>query len=631
MKCHNKIALTAALFSLGFFASGCEHSDDTSSTHAAKDPGRKAAAEILAQKGDQNPQAKKGVEFMLAGDFRQANQAFNSALLNDQTNPWLHYLNGLCYQLSAQKGDAPQYDLAQVGFEQALKYDPTNVQASLQLARLFADKKDFGRAQEEYANVLILDPAHKEASYELARVSYNGGNVKLAHASIKRAAQLMPDRPEVLQAKAMILAAAGKADEAMATLANYQKVAKNDAKVAQTKRRINDWNNLYAQGLVLAQEAAPDTITDDVPAEDPAPGDPAPGDAQQPAAAAAPAPAAAAGIPGQGEMVVLDAVVLRVSEIGTTTKGNNILNNFTLGISPGNYGRGWSKALNNGASPTQTIAGAAAGFTGVADGGSNTRIFNQGISFGTINYNLNIANAVRQYIEIVGRPSLVASVGKAASFFSGKELTLGLTGQYSGSIQKIPVGSTLKVTPTALKNGMVSLDVSLYGSIIPDLDVANADPTNKWTNIGLSKVATTVEVPLGHTVMLGGITERIDIHQKSGFPILQDLPGIQYLFSEETTDSERKSVMYLITPRSYNENREKLQKITEFCKDRQNMKELESRNKNWFDPDYNMVVTMKHLSPLYREFRNGDLDPVWWNLPEHLDEQVDQIVSFLYY
>ena len=72
-------------------------------------------------------------------------------------------------------------------------------------------------------------------------------------------------------------------------------------------------------------------------------------------------------------------------------------------------------------------------------------------------------------------------------------------------------------------------------------------------------------------------------------------------------------------------------KITEFCKDRQNLKELENRNKNWFDPAYNMVVTMKHLSPLYREFRNGDLDPVWWNLPEHLDEQVDQIVSFLYY
>lgn len=624
-----RTALTAALFSLGFLTAGCEHSDDTSSTHASVDASKKAASHILAQKGDQNPEAKKGVELMLAGNYTEANRAFNSALANDLTNPWLHYLNGLCYQLAGQKGDVVQFDLAQVAYEQSLKYDPTNVQASLQLARLYGDKKEFHRSQEEYANVLILDPANKEAAYELARVSYYGGDVKSAHAAVMRAEQLMPNRPEVMRAKAMILAAAGKADEAMASLAKYQKSSKNAAEFAQTKRRVNDWNNLYAQGLVLAQDAAPAVLDDSVPAEEPAPGDPVGGDAQQPAAQ--PAAANGAKTPGEGEMVVLDAVVLRVSEIATTTKGNNILNSFTLGISPGNYGRVWSNAANNAGGVTQTIAGAGGAFTGVADGASNTRIFTQGISFGTINYNLNIANASRQYIEIVGRPSLVASVGKAASFFSGKELTLGLTGQYSGSIQKIPVGSTLKVTPTALKNGMVSLDVSLYGSIIPDLDVTNADPTNKWTNIGLSKVATTVEVPLGHTVMLGGITERIDIHQKDGFPILQDLPGLQYLFSQETTDSERKSVMYLITPRSYNDNREKMQKITDFSDKRLNMKELENRNKNWFDPDYNMVVTMKHLSPLYREFRTGDLDAVWWNLPEQVQEQIDQIVAFLYY
>jgi tetratricopeptide (TPR) repeat protein len=618
------VSSLATLALLSVVLAGCEHEKSSSDTKMSAVQGTKGVPleTMLAEKGDSNPDVRKGVEFLLAGDYSQASRHLNSALFQDQTNPWVHYLNALSYQMMAEKGDAAQYDLAQSGFENALKYDPTNVMASLQLARVYTAKKEYVKAQEELANVLLLEPSQKDAAYELAHVSYLMGDIKSAHAAIARAALISPDRPEVRKAQAMILAASGKKEQALASLAQYKKITKKPEDVSKVQRRLQDWDHLYASGLVLAQE---DAASDAVP-EDSVPADAAPGDPVAAAAAQAGAPV----VEENKEMIVLDAVVLRVSEIGSTKKGNNILENFTLGIAPGTYGRGWAEANGGGATSLPFGVGGSS-FTAGAAGLSNTRIFTQGIGFSTINYNLNIANASREYVEVVGRPSLVASVGKPATFFSGRELTLGLTGQNGGSIQKIPVGSTLKVTPTSMSAGKVTLDISLYGSLITDTTLLTYDPSARWTDVGLSKVTTTIEVPVGHTIMLGGITERIDIHSKKGFPLLQDIPGLQYLFSQEATESQRKSVMYLITPRSYTQNREHAQNLTELGDRRLNMKELEQRHKNWFDPDYNTSVILKHLAPLYREFRKGDLDPLWWNMPEHVETQVEQAVSFLYY
>ena len=265
----------ATLALLSVVLSGCEHEKNNSEMKVATSEGTKRVPleTLLAEKGDNNPDVRKGVEFLLAGDYSQASRYLNSALFQDQTNPWVHYLNGLSYQMMAEKGDAAQYDLAQSGFENALKYDPTNVMASLQLARVYTAKKEYTKAQEELANVLLLEPSQKDAAYELAHVSYLMGDIKSAHAAIARAVQMSPDRPEVRRAQAMILAAAGKGEQALASLAQYKKITKKPEDVSKVQRRLQDWDHLYASGLILAQEdAAP---ADAIPADEPAPGDPA--------------------------------------------------------------------------------------------------------------------------------------------------------------------------------------------------------------------------------------------------------------------------------------------------------------------------------------------------------------------
>jgi tetratricopeptide (TPR) repeat protein len=641
---------------MGAFLSGCDHPQSTSSSKVAQGtekPAARTVEQMLAEKGHMNEDLKQGVELLLAGNYQEASKSFNLALFKDQTNGWIHYLNGLSYQLHAKNGDITQYDLAQAAFEQALKYDPNNMMASLQLARVFTAKKDYAKAQEELANVLIMEPNNKDAAYELAYVSYQRGDVKSASMAINRASQLSPQNAEVRRAEAMILAASGKGEKALEQLAQYQNLHKGDAETARTRKRVEDWNALYKNGLVLAQaEAAPNPSADidaaaagaeaapDAPTAS-TEGQGAPdGSAAGAAHHAAPAPKAAPAKAPQSDMIFLDAVVLRVSDEGTTTKGNNILDGLNVSLSPGSYGKGWSKSNNTGGGSSQSFGflqgtAAAGAITGsginpIADGLSTTRVFTQGVSFSTLNYSLKIANAERNYVEVVGRPSLVASVGKPATFFSGRELTLGLTGQNGGTIQKVPVGTTLKVTPSALEGNMVTLDIALYGSLITDNTFLSNDPTQRWTDVGLSKVTTNIQVALGETIMLGGISERIDIQDKSGFPVLQDIPGVQLLFSQETTDSQRKSVMYLITPRSYLDNKKKTATIT-ISERGENMTELERRNQNWFDPANNTVVILKSLSPLYREFRHADLPPMKWDMPNVVGMQVEQALSFIYY
>lgn len=619
----------------GFLAgllSGC-HEDPGSkiAPHLAETgPDYLPLEQIFAEhnKTAQDATLKEGIDRLLEGEYHEASKAFNTALLDNPSSSWLHYLNGLAYHLMARSGDVTRNDLAVAGFEQALKFDPTNALASLQLGRVRADQKRYLEAQEEFANVLLLQPDHSEALYELAAVSYKMGDLKTARMAIDRVELQGGATSEVLKAKAMILAATGKGEEALAALAAYRQKADSPLKTKRLETRLKDWKSLYENGLILAQFDG--SSIDQEIAQDAAPD-------QDDGGIGGPPPEASG--PHEPPMIVLDAVVMRVDDIGKTSKGQNILDNFTLTLAPGSHFKGKSNSNN-------TTTGAFAFFPGSsnltathnATGNSfdSTKVFTQGISFGTITYSMKIANVERQHIEVIGRPSLVASIGKPAKFFSGRELALGLSGEYGGTISKLPVGVTLKATPLSFDGQTVVLDIMLYGSLVADAEFLDQggtprDTTKSFTRIGISKVKTTVKAKLGETIMLAGITERIDEDGKSGFPVLQDIPGLQYLFSSEATLSERKSVMYLITPRAYDENKRVLQALTDFKDKRLNLKELEMRHKNWYDPDHNMAVTLKHLFPLYREFRQGDLDEIDWSMKDRLKTQAEQAASFFYY
>jgi general secretion pathway protein D len=270
---------------------------------------------------------------------------------------------------------------------------------------------------------------------------------------------------------------------------------------------------------------------------------------------------------------------------------------------------------------------------------NKVKVFAKGLSLNTITYSLNIINVFKQYIEVIGRPTLTTQIGKPAEFFSGEDVKIAIAGNFGGNVTQTPVGNTLKVTPLSLENGYVTIDVELIGSLLTDTEtqlqaLAKANTPIVFT-LDRSNVHTTIKVKLGETIMLAGTSERVDFQTTSGVPFLDQIPLIQYFFSNQTTLSERKHVMYLITPRSYKANlRETFQYFNkgeeeDIC--RPNLSDLERRYKNWFNPHLNHILILKGLGPVYRDFRAGDFLPLQWTQFTTLEEQVTQIIEFLWW
>ncbi|MBX9697578.1 MAG: tetratricopeptide repeat protein, partial [Alphaproteobacteria bacterium] len=219
------ISSTTLAALLCFGMSGCV-SDKQSRENSASGE-KMPLREMLAQKKlfANDPELAQGVEKLLEGDYDAANYHFNVALEQKPSNNVAHYLNALSYHLQANDGDSGQYDMASAGYEQALKYNPNNAMAALQLGRVKAAQKDYVSAQEHFAQVLLVEPKNKDALYELANASYLAGDVKHASAAIDQYLRKNKDAPEAYRAAAIIYAAMGQSERSLEFFNHYKENA----------------------------------------------------------------------------------------------------------------------------------------------------------------------------------------------------------------------------------------------------------------------------------------------------------------------------------------------------------------------------------------------------------------------
>gem|GEM_PF-2592063 len=363
----------------------------------------------------------------------------------------------------------------------------------------------------------------------------------------------------------------------------------------------------------------------------------------------------------QGPQIIVDCYMLRVEETATTSKGNNILENLAVTLNPGGFtafrGQFGGTSLPQGFSAGQQLNSV----TQVADSGfrasqavpANTgapsalnpsvttfnlfnrgsltgSVFASGITWAGLTYSLNIANAVDQRTEVVSRPSLMTFLQKQSVFFSGDELVIGLSGQYGGTLTKYPVGVTLIVTPESLEGDLLTLTITIEGSLLTE-----PNPNLQQTvTVGKTRVDTYVKVRLGETLMLGGIYERQELLSKDGFPGLRDTPIVQYFFSNESTLNGRRSIVFMLTPRSPDLVKSAVNRaMARECR-RPNLVELMNRNPDWFATSPNLVPVFNYISKdpvIYYEFRSGDVIPPSWGWEPLFNDKLDQLKSFLYY
>jgi type IV pilus assembly protein PilQ len=195
------------------------------------------------------------------------------------------------------------------------------------------------------------------------------------------------------------------------------------------------------------------------------------------------------------------------------------------------------------------------GFAGIANsqrlykGASSLTIINN-LVLGGFNLTsfLDALSSV-QLTDVQAEPSVTTVDNQQADLFAGSTIAFLLTppvvaGQIQAvapQIQRQDVGIRLRVTPHVTANRHVLLDV--YAEQQAFLGTSVAGPTT-------SKRTSTnqVLVPDGETAVIGGLTQTEVQRNKSGIPILMNLPLIGRLFSQTDVTERKQDLLILITP-----------------------------------------------------------------------------------
>lgn len=601
------------------------------------------------------------------GDLATASRRFNDALNRQPNDARLHTLNALAYHLMVVRGDGTRFDLAEAGYQVARQLDPGNLAATRLLARLYLDAQRYREAQALYAETILVAGESPDSLLGLAGSSYYAGDLTLALWAVERLQAADVDSAAAWRASALVHAAAGDRVAAAHALQRFEAAETDTATRQRIRRRVQQWGLTRAAWHADADEAVNRAPVVAAVAAGPAPGaaPQAPGPTSKAAGESRPlapywadcpqertgaassssAQSSAYGgygyssssygysgysYPGYGargddeteplpalpspcsgkpppRMVQVDATLIRTDDDIETGKGVNILDGLAV-VLTGSY-------------TNSRMRGTA--------GDAVTRVWSRGLALpeSGIRYALNMFNVTQNRAQVLARPSLLALDRQPSRFFSGANITVAVSGQYSANLEEKPVGVSLSVTPTFVDDDTVLLAVKVSRSFFETSQTGASFQQQVQTS--KNSVTASVLAHFDQTVVISGLNERQFITDSSGVPLLRDIPAVQYLFARQTERSFNHNILILLTPRrpSGRDSSEAGQQAEDAT--RQLRQRLEGLR---VTPNLSITLQEMEDNRLFKAaFRSSDLARDNWARMGTLQRTIREIVDFLYF
>jgi type IV pilus assembly protein PilQ len=150
-------------------------------------------------------------------------------------------------------------------------------------------------------------------------------------------------------------------------------------------------------------------------------------------------------------------------------------------------------------------------------------------------------------LDVQAEPSVTTLSGRAANLAAGTQVPVQVPAPLTGG-QTVPTvtvstrqtGIVLTVTPVVTNNRQVMMTVHAENSDVQILSVGAVFPTQSIDNVVL--------VGDGETIVMGGLTQTSVTVNKTGIPILVDLPLIGRLFGTWSRNETKRDLLILITP-----------------------------------------------------------------------------------
>jgi general secretion pathway protein D len=594
--------------------------------------------------------AKKAIEAMRSGRLQEATTEFNISLNKNFNSSSLQLLNGINYHLRAIGGDNGLFDMAEQGYLAAIRFDKSNWTARYYLGMFYMDTKRYMDAQRQFGAYVVNNDSDPEALYYLATASYYSADPVTAHAAAMRLWELTetlaspPIEPSaMLRLLAMTKAAVNKPDEASNLIDEYMAKGGEVDHAVMLRKRLDDWQHVYAHQEVdtkledSAEEemeqamAAADALTSNESEADDAAMDESDemsgmdemdesdemSGMEEESDDMITEEDESENESNDGEfvesqMVAVDVVIIRSEETVTEAKGINLLDGLLLqfgsianGLDAFSSGQARLKDILD---PTQS---------------TSTKAITKLITVPAVSYTLNILNEQGGRSEVLARPTLVSRAGQTSEFFSGVEISAAAVSGGAGdsvSIEK-EVGLKLAITPEMGPEDVVFLHVIAERTFLTQPSSSVVFEFRLDTTKTL--VDANVAMKFGQTLILSGLDERITESNLDGVPVLKDTPFLKRFFSEENIQSQKRSVIILLTPRPasylYSNPGTGLTTIGDL-NNRPAIDQLSDRYESWFKPMSNTQAILDRISTgnLYKYFQSRDLPiDVWYKSDSH--------------
>jgi general secretion pathway protein D len=163
---------------------------------------------------------------------------------------------------------------------------------------------------------------------------------------------------------------------------------------------------------------------------------------------------------------------------------------------------------------------------------------------------------------VLSRPSVFALNNKKATITSGQQIPVpsqtitavgnnNNNGNVTTTVEYRDVVLKLEVVPLINPNGEVTLTIAQVNDTI--IGTQRVEP-NDIPIIGTEQLITTVTIPNGNTVVLGGLISESDTKDTQGLPLVSRIPLVGNLFKQNSKDLNRKELIIFIQPQVVNDD-----------------------------------------------------------------------------
>ncbi|MGM9992703.1 MAG: type II secretion system secretin GspD [Candidatus Bruticola sp.] len=190
--------------------------------------------------------------------------------------------------------------------------------------------------------------------------------------------------------------------------------------------------------------------------------------------------------------------------------------------------------------------------------GGNTRtitVSNQSVDVPEFFAYLSALNSSNDF-NLISAPRVLTQDNKTATINVGQVVPFATGGKLDAygsptvTFDYREVGIKLEVTPHMSRTGKIRMEVKQEIQEVTEyLDQEMAGVKFSAPVVSNRSVDTTVTIPDGKTLLIGGLISKRTSDQVKGVPILKDLPLLGWLFRDKSTDDQKTSIFISLTPK----------------------------------------------------------------------------------